>query len=55
MVEITHQYQRERRLHRRILPLHLSPKAVRAMGFVVAQGRRGKVTWSSWLQSSSAA
>lgn len=54
MVEITRQYQLERRLHRRILPLHLSPKAVRAMGFVVAKGRRGKMTWSSWLRSSSA-
>jgi uncharacterized protein YbjT (DUF2867 family) len=55
VVEIARQYQRERRLHRRIVPLHLSPKAVRGMGFVVAQGRRGNVTWSSWLHSSSAA
>jgi uncharacterized protein YbjT (DUF2867 family) len=53
MVEIAREYQRQRNLHRYILPLSLSRKVVHSMGFVAAQGRRGKVTWSSWLRSSS--
>jgi len=52
LVETARQLQQAHRLRRPILPLPLPTKMVRNMGFVSAQGRRGKKTWSAWLRES---
>ena len=49
-VEVARQYQQASGVHRVIVPLHISPKTARRMGFAEACGRRGTKTWSSWLR-----
>jgi uncharacterized protein YbjT (DUF2867 family) len=48
-VELGRQYQKARGVRRPILPINLSEKAARGMGFVVSRGVRGRLTWSDWL------
>jgi uncharacterized protein YbjT (DUF2867 family) len=48
-VEFGRQYQKARGVHRPILPIKLSGKAARGMGFVVSHGVRGRLAWSDWL------
>jgi uncharacterized protein YbjT (DUF2867 family) len=55
LVETARQLQQARGLRRPILPLPLPTKMVRNMGFVSAQGRCGKKTWSTWLSGSAKA
>jgi uncharacterized protein YbjT (DUF2867 family) len=50
LVELARQYQQARGMHRAIVPIHLSDKAARGMGFVVSQGVRGTLSWEDWLQ-----
>jgi uncharacterized protein YbjT (DUF2867 family) len=50
LVEFARQYQQARGMHRPILPIHLSDKAARGMGFVVSGGVRGKLSWQAWLR-----
>ncbi len=52
LVETARQLQRAHGLRRPILPLPLPTKMVRNMGFVSAQGRRGRKPWSVWLRES---
>jgi uncharacterized protein YbjT (DUF2867 family) len=47
--EFARQYQELRGVHRPILPVRVSAKTARGMGFVVAQGPRGALSWSTWL------
>src|SRR6202790_2976192 len=47
---IARQYREARGLHRAILPLPMPAKAARGMGFCVAQGSRGALSWSTWLR-----
>ncbi len=54
LVEIARQYQSVRGLRRIILPVPLSDKAARGMGFVVSQGVRGTLSWADWLKKASA-
>ena len=49
LVEFTRQYQQSRGMHRPIVPIHLSEKAARGMGFVVSRGVRGTLTRREWL------
>jgi hypothetical protein len=37
-------------MRRAILPIHLTDKAARGMGFVVSNGVRGTLSWKDWLQ-----
>jgi uncharacterized protein YbjT (DUF2867 family) len=48
-VEFARQYQRASGIHRAILPVSLSEKAARGMGFVVSKGVRGTLSWADWL------
>ena len=50
LVEFARQYQEARGIRRRIVPVQLSDKAGRGMGFVVSEGVRGKLPWRDWLQ-----
>ncbi|MBR1123351.1 NAD(P)H-binding protein [Bradyrhizobium lablabi] len=50
LVEFARQYQEARGMHRTIMPVHLSDKAARGMGFVVSRGVRGTLSWKDWLQ-----
>lgn len=43
-------YQAAHGFHRAILPLRMSAKTARGMGFCVAQGYRGALSWSNWLR-----
>jgi uncharacterized protein YbjT (DUF2867 family) len=52
--EFARQYQELRGVHRPILPMRVSERTTRGMGFVVAQGRRGALPWSTWLGRQSA-
>jgi len=49
LVEVARQYQQARGIHRSILPVHLSEKAGRGMGFVASKGVRGALSWREWL------
>jgi uncharacterized protein YbjT (DUF2867 family) len=50
VVEFARQYQAIRDLRRRILPLHMPARMLRAAGRQTCQdGRRGATTWSEWL------
>jgi uncharacterized protein YbjT (DUF2867 family) len=49
LVEFARQYQQSRGIHRPIVPVHLSDKAGRGMGFVVSSGVHGTLTWREWL------
>jgi uncharacterized protein YbjT (DUF2867 family) len=51
--EFARQYQEVRSVHRPILPVRVSAGTARAMGFVVAQGPRGTLSWSTWLRRAS--
>jgi uncharacterized protein YbjT (DUF2867 family) len=53
MVEFAREYQAIRGIRRRILPLHLPARMVRAAGRQTCQedGIRGTTTWSQWLAS----
>ncbi|WP_050425236.1 SDR family oxidoreductase [Bradyrhizobium tropiciagri] len=53
LVEIARQFQAARGLRRVILPVPLSDKAARGMGFVVSQGVRGTRSWADWLKQAS--
>jgi uncharacterized protein YbjT (DUF2867 family) len=50
LVEFARQYQEARGMRRAILPIHLTDKAARGMGFVVSNGVRGMLSWKDWLQ-----
>ncbi|WP_050628071.1 SDR family oxidoreductase [Bradyrhizobium viridifuturi] len=50
LVEIARQFQVARGLRRVVLPVPLSDKAARGMGFVVSQGVRGTRSWADWLK-----
>ena len=50
LAEFARQYQRARGMNRTILPVHLSDKRARGMGFVVSNGVRGSLKWSAWLE-----
>lgn len=50
LVAFARQYQQARGMHRKILPMNLSNKTARGMGFVVSGGVRGKLSWRDWLQ-----
>ena len=50
LVEFARQYQEARGTRRTIMPVHLSDKKARGMGFVVSKGVRGTLTWRDWLQ-----
>ena len=49
LVEIARQYQTARAMSRTIMPIHLSEKTARGMGFVVSNGVRGTLSWRDWL------
>ncbi|MCC8939872.1 NAD(P)H-binding protein [Bradyrhizobium sp. Arg68] len=49
------QYQAARGIRRPILPMRLSERTARGMGFVVSSGVRGTLSWSDWLQRRSSA
>jgi uncharacterized protein YbjT (DUF2867 family) len=49
LVEFARQYLGARGMHRTIMPIHLSDKTARSMGFVVSQSVRGTLTWREWL------
>jgi uncharacterized protein YbjT (DUF2867 family) len=49
LAEFARQYQQARGIHRPIMPLNLSDKAARGMGFVVSNGVRGRLSWREWL------
>ena len=49
LVELVRQYLQARGMHRPIVPIPLSGKAARGMGFVVSQGVRGTLSWRDWL------
>ena len=48
-VELARQYQRARGLRRAILPLPLSDRAGRGIGFAASKGVRGTLSWADWL------
>jgi uncharacterized protein YbjT (DUF2867 family) len=48
--EFARRYQEVRGLHRPILPVPISARTARGMGFVVAQGPRGSLSWPAWLE-----
>jgi hypothetical protein len=37
-------------MHRTIMPISLSEKAGRGMGFVTSKGVRGTLSWKEWLR-----
>ncbi|WP_407167746.1 SDR family oxidoreductase [Bradyrhizobium sp. ORS 111] len=47
-------YQKVRGIRRPILPIRLSEKTARGMGFVVSRGVRGTLSWMDWLNQQSA-
>jgi uncharacterized protein YbjT (DUF2867 family) len=50
VVEFARQYQAIRDIRRRILPLHMPARMLRAAGRQTCpDGRRGATTWSDWL------
>ncbi|HKU08237.1 MAG TPA: NAD(P)H-binding protein [Bradyrhizobium sp.] len=49
LVELARQYLAARGTHRTIMPIHVSEKAARGMGFVVSRGVRGTLSWKEWL------
>jgi uncharacterized protein YbjT (DUF2867 family) len=50
LVEFARQYQEARGMHRTIMPISLSEKAGRGMGFVTSKGVRGTLLWREWLR-----
>lgn len=50
LVEFARQYLAARGMHRKIVPMNLSEKASRGMGFVASSGVRGKLSWRDWLR-----
>jgi hypothetical protein len=48
--QFARQYQMARGMDRAILPVRVSPRIARRMQFVVAQGARGALSWSTWLE-----
>lgn len=48
--EFARQYQEVRGVRRPVLPVRVSARTARGMGFVVAQGSRGALSWSTWLR-----
>ena len=50
LVEFARQYQEARGMHRTIMPISLSEKAGRGMGFVTSKGVRGTLSWKEWLR-----
>ncbi|VIO66899.1 SDR family oxidoreductase [Bradyrhizobium ivorense] len=52
---LARQYQAARGIRRPILPMRVSERTARGMGFVVSSGVRGTLSWSDWLQRRSSA
>jgi uncharacterized protein YbjT (DUF2867 family) len=50
LVDYARQYQAARGMNRTIMPVNLSEKTARGMGFVVSKGVRGTLSWRDWLQ-----
>ncbi|MBR0824919.1 NAD(P)H-binding protein [Bradyrhizobium manausense] len=48
--EFARQYLDARGMHRKILPMSLSERKARGMGFVVSHGVRGQMSWADWLR-----
>lgn len=48
-VELARQYLHARGMRRKLLPIGLSDKAARGMGFVTSAGVRGTLSWKAWL------
>jgi uncharacterized protein YbjT (DUF2867 family) len=48
-IEMARLFQRSRGLRRPILPIPVSVRMAHRMGFARSEGRRGKTTWSDWL------
>ncbi|MGV7215298.1 SDR family oxidoreductase [Bradyrhizobium sp. UFLA05-112] len=51
--EFARQYQEAHAIRRRIVPMALSERSARGMGFVVSQGVRGTSSWADWLRRQS--
>jgi uncharacterized protein YbjT (DUF2867 family) len=49
--DFVRQYQQARGIRRRLLPVRIAEKTARGMGFVVTSGRRGTLSWSTWLEN----
>lgn len=49
LVALAREYQAACRMRRAILPLPVSEKSARGMGFVVSDGVRGSRSWMDWL------
>ena len=49
LVEFARQYQQARGMHRSIVPIYVSEKAGRGMGFAASKGVRGTLSWKVWL------
>lgn len=50
VAEFAREYQAALGIHRRILPLHVPARLLRAAGRQVCRdGRRGTTTWAQWL------
>jgi len=48
-VELARQYQQAAGFHRPILPFNVSTQRALKLGLAEAKGRRGRITWSTWL------
>lgn len=48
--EFARRYLEARGMRRAILPMSLSERKARGMGFVVSRGVRGKLSWADWLR-----
>ncbi|MGQ0686711.1 SDR family oxidoreductase [Bradyrhizobium sp.] len=50
LVEHARQYLAARAMHRTVMPVHVSEKTARGMGFVKSNGVRGTLSWKDWLR-----
>ncbi|MEN3349984.1 MAG: hypothetical protein V7632_3619 [Bradyrhizobium sp.] len=50
---LARQYQAARGIRRPILPMNMSERTARGMGFVVSGGVRGTLSWAEWLKQRS--
>ena len=49
LVDCARQYLAARGTHRTIMPIQVSEKTARGMGFLVSNGVRGTLSWKDWL------
>jgi uncharacterized protein YbjT (DUF2867 family) len=49
LVEYARQYLAARGMRRSVVPIHVSEKTARSMGFVKSNGVRGALSWKDWL------